>query len=341
MAKDAEQLENAAANVAVIGAGLSGLVAARRLQDRGCKVTVFEKSRGLGGRMATRRLDAGLSFDHGAQYFTARDKKFREQVESWREGGLVALWPAEDQKIVVLKDGHFESEKEAPQRFVGTPTMNAFCKNLATGLQVHKQTKITRIERTKTGYQCSSDNDEKFTGFSHVIVSAPAEQTLELIRGLCSIEDQVAKIAMNPCWSGMYSFEARVSPDWVGAFVHDSFLSWAAQNSTKPGRKSVYETLVLHANPEWTRNNWERDGGEVAADMLSEFWKASKLEPQIPTDSIGHRWKFAIAKEPATEKCFVDQDAGIIACGDWANGSRVEGAFLSGLAAADRLMEFL
>jgi predicted NAD/FAD-dependent oxidoreductase len=100
-------LSGALPTVAVIGSGLSGLSCERTLADHGFTVTVFEKSRGVGGRMATRRAEDNLSFDHGAQYFTARDSRFKRYVDSWLHDAIVAPWTG---RIVVLEEGDIKED---------------------------------------------------------------------------------------------------------------------------------------------------------------------------------------------------------------------------------------
>ena len=132
----------------------------------------------------------------------------------------------------------------------------------------------------------------------------------------------------------MVAFEEPITDQWVGAFLHGSFLSWTARNSTKPGRNANAEHLVIHASPDWTAEHWEDDPSEVAEEMLAEFWRVTGLSP-IPHNHLqSHRWKYAIPADPSLVRCFADDSAVIVACGDWASGSRVEGAFLSGMAAA-------
>jgi photolyase PhrII len=329
-------------HVAVIGAGLSGVFAARTLADHGLQVTVFEKSRGVGGRMATRRLDNASRFDHGAQYFTARDSRFRRYVDSWIEQGVVAAWPdqplGEDQKIVVLKNGQIESESSSEQRFVGVPAMNSVCRHLAGELDIRTEVRVTRVEPSDRGITLLDDKSDLLGSFDRLIVSAPAEQTAELLIEFPRLHDQVAGVKMNPCWATMIQFANPITDDWVGAFLHDSFLAWAARNNTKPGRACTVETLVLHATPEWTVDHLDNEPEAVALEMLNEFWRAAGSSPQTPVHLQAHRWKFAIARQPAQVHCFFDNDAGIAACGDWASGSRVEGAFLSGLSAAGRIL---
>lgn len=331
--------------VAVIGAGIAGLTAARALQDRGIPVTVFDKGRGVGGRMSARRTEAGGSFDHGAQYFTARDPRFSQYVDSWVDQGLVARWPdssiGTDQKIVVLKAGSIHSESSPQDRFVAIPAMNAICKHLASDLTVHLKTRVDKI--TAAGERVAlTDQDGKDLGtFDRLIVSAPAAQAADLLVNFPELSKPIAEIKMKACWAAMVSFEKPITDQWVGAFLHDSFLSWAARNSSKPGRNHDQEHVVIHATPHWTAEHWEDEPDEVAQAMMQEFWRVTGLRSGESTHLQVHRWKYAIAEASAGAGCFADDAAVVIACGDWANGSRVEGAFLSGMAAAGRVVETL
>jgi photolyase PhrII len=328
--------------VAVIGAGISGLIAARTLADHGLPVTVFEKSRGVGGRMSTRRVDDQSRFDHGAQYFTARDPRFQRYVSSWEEQQIVARWPdpaaGPKQKIAVLKQGQLTEKPTADLRYVAVPTMNAIGKHLATELDIRLSHRIQQVRPVEGRIEISDDAGEVLGNFDRVVVAIPAAQAAELLAGFPAIADPVSKIEMQPCWATMVSFEQPITDDWVGAFIHDSMLSWAARNSTKPGRPKDAEDLVLHATPQWTTENWNRNGDEVAQEMLDAFWQAAGIEPATPIHIQAHSWKYAIPVDTPEDRCFFDESSGFVACGDWAGGPRVEGAFLSGLAAAGRIL---
>ncbi len=339
-------------HVAVIGAGISGLFAARTLQDHGLQVTVFEKGRGVGGRMSTRRVDCGMTFDHGAQYFTARDQRFIRYVDSWMEQGLVAKWPdpkrGTDQKIVVLENGMIKSQSNSNDRFVAAPTMNAIAKHLAHGINVQVQTRVAKVSpagrsSVQLGAQAIELFDESGNSlgqFDRLIVSAPAEQTVELLEEFPDLGQSISKIKMNPCWATMVAFDKHkpITDQWAGAFLHDSFLSWASRNNTKPGRKQDVEHFVIHANPDWTAQHWEYDSAKVAETMLAEFFRVTGVPPQPHIHLQSHRWKYAIPIAPIEARCFTDESSVVVACGDWASGSRVEGAFLSGMAAAGRVL---
>ncbi len=328
--------------VAVIGAGISGLFAARTLADHGLSVTVFDKGRGVGGRMSTRRFDGQPSFDHGAQYFTARDGRFQRYVRSWIKQGIVAQWPNIEsnpaQNIVVLKNGHKSRKQDSNARFVGIPGMNSICKHLAIDLEVRTSTRIQTIEMQDFGIRLTDGAGQSLGEFDRLVVSAPAAQTAELLVNFPTLAAPISQIQMNPCWSLMVSFEHTIADDWVGAFIHDSILTWAARNSTKPSRPNDREHLILHAGHEWTAENWERDANDVANEMLAAFWQSSRIAPMEPVHSQAHRWKYAIPVDPASTRSFFDPQIGIAACGDWAGGPRVEGAFLSGMAAAGRIL---
>lgn len=328
--------------VVVVGAGLSGLIAARTLADHGVEVTVVEKSRGAGGRMATRRVDDSSCFDHGAQYFTARDERFRRYVDSWMHQGLVEEWPTESandaNRIVVLRDGVIQSESKSVQRFVPVPGMNALGKYLASGLDVRYETQVAKLTHRSGGYLLEDEQGRLRSEYDQVILAIPTDQAAELLRPFSSLADEVASIRMNPCWAVMASFARPVTQAWAGAFLHDSFLSWTARNSTKPGRSPAIEDVVIHATPEWTSQHLEREPLEVSEAVLKEFWRVTGLEAMEPTRVQSHRWRYAIPAEPCQHGCLIDETLTLIACGDWAAGSRVEGAFLSGMAAAGRIL---
>ncbi|QEG23709.1 FAD-dependent oxidoreductase [Mariniblastus fucicola] len=328
--------------VAVIGAGISGLFAARTLADHGVPVTVFDKGRGVGGRMSTRRIDGVQRFDHGAQYFTVRDARFRRYVDSWIEQGIVGRWPNPEceasHQIAVFNNGEKSIKQDSNERFVGQPGMNSICKHLASGLDVQTSTRVGRIEARESAMRLFRDDGDLLGRFDRLIVSAPAKQTAELLRQYPEICGAIRNIRMNPCWAVMASFTEPIADDWVGAFVHESILTWVSRNSSKPARQKQSEDLVLHLGHEWTAENWDRDPEEVAEIALDAFWKCSAIAARSPTLLRAHRWKFAIPENPAQSRCFFDPQAGIAACGDWAGGPRVEGAFLSGMSAAGRIL---
>ena len=324
-------------SVAVIGAGMSGLVCARTLADHGFAVTVFEKSRGVGGRMATRRADNAMRFDHGAQYFTARDSRFQRYVKSWIEDGIVKPWLGE---IVVLEDGVITGRKSGTNRFVATPGMNAICKHLSRDLEIRLQSQISAVHRQGERWEINGSDDASLGEFDVAIVSAPPAQSAQLLAGT-HLAAKAQSTQMNGCWALMLAFEQPLEIDYHGAFVHNSPISWIARNSSKPDRDAKHDLWVVHASSEWSESRMEDDAESVAAALLAAFWNATALPPRTAFHQQAHRWRYAIPPSPLAEKCLLDRELSIGACGDWCAGPRVEGAFLSGHAVAGRVMAML
>ncbi len=319
--------------IAVIGAGISGLICARTLQDHGLSVTVFDKSRGPGGRMATRRSADGVQFDHGAQYFTVRDPRFRRYVDSWQHDGLVAPWQG---RIVVVADGQVQAEKHDTRRYVGVPAMNTICRHVATDLNLQIQTELAPPQRVGDHWQLTDEQEHDLGSYDIVLVTAPAPQSAALLQAAPQLAKQAASATMSGCWAVMLTSAQPLDVPYAAAFVHQSPLAWIANNSSKVGRSPAPETWVLHASEEWSKTHLKRPATEVAQELLAEFWRAIGSEPQPIQHCTAHLWRFALPTAPWENRCLFDDALQMGACGDWCGGPRVEGAFLSGAAAAGR-----
>ncbi|SMP71675.1 hypothetical protein SAMN06265222_11496 [Neorhodopirellula lusitana] len=321
--------------VAVIGAGLSGLACARTLSDHGFDVKVFEKSRGLGGRMATRRADDTLRFDHGAQYFTARDSNFKRYVRSWTQDGVVQPWQA---RIAVLESGKVQEFKQGTERFVAVPGMNAIGKHLATNLQIRLQTRVAPPQRINDKWQLCSEDEETLGSFDMIVVAAPADQATSLLSGARLLASRSANAEMSGCWCLMLSLAEDLDCEFDAAFVHQSPLSWISNNASKPGRNLGHQAWTIHATPQWSQEHLDAPAEQVEQLLLEEFWKAVGLSPEPHVHLKSHLWRYALPSTPLPERFLFDPKQQIGACGDWCGGPRVEGAFLSGIAMAGRLM---
>lgn len=328
-------LNQTSAQVAIIGAGISGLICARRLVDHGMLVNVFEKSRGVGGRMATRRTDGGLQFDHGAQYFTVRDDRFGQYVQAWVKGGFVAPWEG---RICTLTRGNIEWKENSSPRFVGVPGMSAICRHLAQDLSIQFRTQVIAPQLVDDYWQLRDDHGNQLGEFDYVIISAPAPQTAQLIGDAPGLLQEARSITMNGCWAAMLSFDRSLGLSFDGAFVHDSPLSWIARNDSKPQRGGNQESWVLHASPEWTTERIENHLDDVLPAMLNAFWETAGIPRREPSYVSKHRWRYAIPPHTLESRCLFDSQLKIGACGDWCNGPRVEGAFFSGMAVADEVL---
>ena len=326
------------ARIAVVGAGLSGLACADALTERGHSVRVFDKGRAPGGRTSTRRADlrgVELSFDHGAQYFTVRDAELAERVRHWEEKGVVKLWAG---RIAVLgTGGSVESYSHKP-RYVGAPGMNAICQHLASDQDVHCGVTVGRIVPVRAGVQVLDLNGRTLGEFDFAVATAPPSQTAALLADAApAIAARAASVVMKPCWAVMAAFESRLDVPYDGAFINEGPLSWVARTSSKPARTESPDRWVLHGSAPWSVDHLEDAAESATSQLLDAFFEAIGRHPLDPLWATAHRWRFALAENPLDEGCLFDASVGIAACGDWAHGNRVEGALLSGLAAARRV----
>jgi predicted NAD/FAD-dependent oxidoreductase len=295
--------------------------------------------------MATRRTPEGPRFDHGAQYFTVRDDRFDRYVKSWLQDGIVAPWEG---RIVTLVKGRVEPKTSTTPRFVGVPGMNAVCKHLATDLDVEFETRVATPDRVQGLWGLADDRGRSLGQFDYVISSAPAPQSAELLAAAPELQRQAGQTRMRGCWAAMLALNAPLELPFEGAFVHHSPLSWIARSDTKPQRGNCatatdrhQECWVLHASPDWTEQFLEAADDVVLEALLAAFWQATGVAPRRADFATAHRWRYAIPPQPLEAKCLFDAHLQIGACGDWCGGPRVEGAFLSGMAMAERLLATL
>ena len=305
-------------HVAVIGAGMAGLTCASRLVEAGHNVAVFDKGRGPGGRMATRRVEhdgATFRFDHGAQYFTARDPRFVEQVARWEREGVVARW-----------------DVAGEDAWVGTPAMNAPIKAMAGRHDVQFGTRIEQLLRDGDGWQLDGEGapDRRFDA---VVVALPAEQAGPLLQQHASAMGNLADATRSdPCWTVMAAFEQRL-PSEQDSIRHHGAIGWAARNNAKPGRGSA-ECWVVQASPDWSRTHLEDEATAVETALLDQLADAigAPLPPRLAISA--HRWRFARSGAAGKEALW-DAQQRIGVCGDWLIGPRVEAAYLSGRILAE------
>ncbi len=322
-------------NVGIVGAGIAGLVCADRLRREGISVTILEKSRGVGGRSATRRLDE-TSCDHGAQYFTVSDPLFDERVAEWRNQGVVDIWQG---RIVVIDSGVVRDLNETRERLVGTPGMNSIGKHLAQNLYVRNNAEIKRIERSNEQWFLIDDASQTHGPFDVLLCTAPPIQTGQLFKEWSQqLAVQLDSIEMFPCWSVMLRFDSRLPVDFDGAFVNGSPLSWIARNNSKPGR-GPSECWLLHGSAEWSAEHVEREPEVAGSALIDEFWKLFGGELVYPSSVTCHRWRYSRPREVLPERYLFDDQTQIGCAGDWCGGPKIEGAFLSGNALATRLLE--
>ncbi len=308
--------------IIVVGAGLSGLMAAHELVRSGHDVVVFDKGRGVGGRLATRRID-DATLDHGAQFFTVRTDEFASHVKNWLDAGVVHEWC----KGFADVDGH--------PRYVGTKGMSGIAKHLGQGLDVRLNTLVFSLTHTNTHFAVTLDDGVVHT-CDGLVLTAPIPQSFSLMfsadmempvelrsidydrtLGLLAVLDSDAHNVPTP---GGMQF-----PDEVFSFIGDNFAKGI----------SAAPSLTFHANPEWSLAHFERDLDEIHA-LLTAAATPWLGEAKI-VSSQPKKWRFATPKSTWPEPFWATPDNRLVLAGDAFAGPKMEGAALSGLAAARAL----
>ena len=240
--------------IAVIGAGVSGLVTARELKARGHTVKVFEKSRGRGGRIATRRSDWG-DINIGAQYFTARSESFQREVNLWHENRVADVWSFTPYRVT--EDGGITPSPDNTRRSVGIPSMNRIAHFLASELDLALNTRIKQLVKGSSGWTLVSEENEQFRGYDWVVVTTPAEQARYLAYNNTHIMDKVAPDVHSPCWALAMATVGNVAGDIQGIFGDDT-VGWVSRLSALPGRakpKEFDDLWMLHFSARWSRQH--------------------------------------------------------------------------------------
>jgi len=314
--------------IAIIGAGLAGIAAARTLLAAGYTPHLFDKGRAPGGRLATRRAEvdgAKLQWDHGAQYLRARGASFARALE---EAGAQP-WPD-------------------AERRVGVPGMSAVPRALAKGIPGSFGRHVGAISgargawfvahwdaaEAKPGAPLPASDPMRDGPFDAVLVTAPAPQAAELIAPLWP--DAAARldaIRYAPCWTVLASFSERVAlPDTLRP--EGGAIGWAARDSSKPGRDPAAECWVIQAGPAFSREHLEKPAPAVIPLLLEALARHASAPLPAPRHAQAHRWRYSLLEQGLGAPCLWDAGLRLGLAGDWCLEGRAEAAWDSGVAAA-------
>jgi renalase len=319
----------------IVGAGICGLVAARRLSEQGVRVTILEKGRSVGGRMATRRIGPGAC-DHGAQFLTATNAVFAAMVEHWLDLHLLSPWAE------MFPDSAGKYSVVPLPRYRGHPAMTAVPKSIAQGLDVKLGQRVLRASVTPYGWEVITDEGVAFTADA-LLLTAPVPQSLALFESEKlpfdrEIAHALRSVRYHPCIAAMFVLDGDSSVPAPGAIhVLAGPVRWIADNKQKG--ISPATTLTVHTTAEFSSGNFETTD-ELTLETIqaaAQPWLQGKiLERQI------HRWRYSEPITPGTTGALIARTTPPLAfAGDAFGEPNVEGAALSGLHAADRLIELL
>lgn len=311
--------------IAIIGAGLSGLVCAQKLHNNN-HVNLFEKARGTGGRMSTRYAPP-YQFDHGAQYFTVQSPQFFDFLNEQMNQQRIRAWNGIFGRI---ENATFTQKTPDKTRYVPSEKMNLLCKDLARDLNIKLQTRITGItERKDKTFQLIDDEGQMYGPYDHVISSMPHPQFQELFKDFITKDDSKLKnVTMQGCFSLMIGSHDLKLPEFDGAHVDNSAIGWISVNSRKPQRNTP-ACLLIQSTANWAEENMEKNIETVRDELLRQLSLFVDIKPEKLDHVSIHRWRYASVKTAYGKPYWKADNRNLFAIGDWCLGSKVEMAFLS------------
>jgi len=338
-------------NIAIIGAGISAAAAAKVLLAQGASVSVFEKARGPGGRLSSKRALAG-SFDFGAQYFTARTEAFTHQVQLWLQQGLVQHWRFTPYQF---QQGTLSLSSDDEIRYIGTSTMHQMLVGEFQGAVLHYGCKINELSYIRSNvsshsqgqWQLCSEQGECFGGFDALLLTCPPEQARQLLEG-AALSLHIPQQLLLPCWAVLLELATPTHHPAEAIFVQHGKTRWIAKQSAKPGRHSARlqenlpeapEQWLVHLSAEASAAELETMPEQISAIAAAELSLVLGIEVKVAA-ALCHRWLYA-SYNSDVQPCGVlfDPQLQLALCGDWTLGGRVENAWLSGVQAAQQLLQ--
>ena len=324
----------------IIGAGMSGLMAARTLRDRGYSVQLIERGRSVGGRLATRRIGSGGLADHGAQFFTVRSETLQGYVDRWLAQDVVYVWGTGWSDGSVKRtagDGH--------PRYACRGGMNALAKYLARDLDIAINRLAAALRQDDSGWRLEDSAGDVYRGRG-LVMTPPMPETLALLtqNGIYLQEaDQAAlrRIRFGPCLCGIHEIEGAVELPAPGAVQNfQSNIYWVADNQAKG--ISTATVVTSHANAKFSRQNWDAPEADIVRELESAVQPFLTAGARIVRTQL-KKWRYSVPLTTHADECLLASNLPpLVFAGDAFGGrGRVEGAFLSGIAAGNALADAL
>ncbi|MBV5341260.1 MAG: NAD(P)-binding protein [Deltaproteobacteria bacterium] len=311
--------------IAIIGAGVAGSTAAQVLSRKGHTVTVFDKSRGTGGRIACRQTEFG-AVDHGTPYFEVT----RPEIELFCQGalseGVLQKW--QPRFVRIMPDG--ERVPEQKNCLVGVPTMSRLTRFLLQSSELITGTRIVEALHKAEGWTLKDEKGLSYSGFEQLIITTPPLQAMPLLTAAPSLQEQVCRPVMECCWVAILeSGECCQAPYDIAVFEQGA-LRRIVSHHAKPGRpeRTVWQ---IQASPAWSAEHQDLPKEQVAALLAEVFIGASGITPPRQYKVWAHRWLYGFTAQPLQRPCLYDAVLSLGVCGDWMLGRTVEDAAMSAL----------
>lgn len=328
-----------ARHIAVVGAGLAGAVLAHELHQAGHRVEVFEKSRGPGGRLSSKRHESVVAgLDMGAPALQAEEPGWLAQLEQWQQQGWVQPWlPRQGSWLA----GEGVRLIAGQRQWVGVPSMHTPVKALLADIPVQRGVRIEKLEAHRQ-HITPVDAVRSYGQFDFVALAVPAPQAEPLLVHSPSLLEFARQVQPDPCWVSAIQLQQPGLDwplDWVDLQGHPQ-LTRVVRHTAKPGRQQESEVWVLYANRRWSLEHLQADKAWVAEQMAQAL--AELVGQSLSWQALqSHRWLYARLQAQGSVPAFFDYQRRIALCADWLGGTGAQGAWRSGMACARSMLAAL
>lgn len=313
------------ASIAIIGAGVAGGTVARCLEQADHKVTIFEKSRGTGGRIASRQTGYG-PVDHGTPYFEVTKPEVASFLQPALAAGVVQKWQPRFVRVT-------ETGKQKPEEkncLIGIPAMSSLTRFWVKNAELVFSTRIVEAVRTVDGWTLQDEQGQLYGGFDQLIVTTPPLQALPLLKESLQLQAEVSRAAMECCWVAVLESKQPCQAPYDVAIFDCGPLRRLVRHNAKPGRQAG-TVWQIQASSQWSLEHQDLPK-EQAAELLAEVFKQhSGLESITISQVWAHRWLYGFTAQQLDKPCLYEAISGLGVCGDWMLGRSLEDAIASGL----------
>lgn len=337
-------------DVAIVGAGMAGISCAQKLWRAGYRVAIAEKSRGLGGRLAKRRLaqaSAGPSHgDHGVRYLSPKGQMFEQLMAAAAAAAVVQPWP--QQLYHWTPQQGLMAQASGALRYASAQGITALAKYLAQGLTIHCNQRVVELCPTAWGWQIKAEQGLRLQA-RQLVLAIPAPQAIALVAPLGQVDPaclaQLRSVQFSRCLAAIALYPAaaqgRASAlPWQGihCLEHPS-LAWIGLDSSKRPQPRqpvvIVQSNAALGTAQFEAPELQRVGRQLLADAAQLTDQPWLTQPELLQV---HRWGYAFAQKPLAQPFVVAHSPRLLYfAGDWCGGDRVENAVLSGLAVAEQL----
>jgi renalase len=324
--------------IAIIGAGISSITIAQNLK-KNATVSIFEKSKSVGGRMAFRR-STPYEFDHGAQFFTAKGTIFKNFIKPLIKENIIKRWDARFAEFIDNKILRTISWNAEYPHYVGTPGMNSIAEYLSTELSIKLNTKVNKVVHNANNWELFDDDSNNLGKFDWVISTAPAIQSAEILPVYFKYHKDLLNRKMVGCFSLMLGFKKPISLLWDVALIRNADISWISINSSKPDRGNSFSMLINSTNA-WAEDHLSDDSQSVISYLQKETTRIIGHDTGNADHVSLKAWHYANISKQTKSDLLIDYDNKLASCGDWITQGRIENAFEAGFLMAQEINKII